>query len=115
MTPRIYNYTFAYIYPFYVDKAEKKGKTKAQVDELIEWLTGYDEKKLKKAIDDELTMKEFIEQAPKLNPKRKLITGVVCGIRVENIEDRLTQEMRYIDKLIDELARGKKYENIFRK
>ncbi|MEL6573967.1 MAG: DUF2200 domain-containing protein [Pseudomonadota bacterium] len=114
MTPRAFQYSFASIYPHYVNKVEKKGKTKAQLDEIIEWLFGYDATRLATAIEDERDMQAFVTQAPAKNPNRRLIKGVVCGVRVEDIEDPVMQEIRYLDKLVDELARGKKYENIFR-
>ena len=106
--------SFASVYPHYVAKAEKKGRTKDQVDELIDWLTGYDEAGLKAALADGRDFETFFAQAPAMNPNRKLIKGVVCGIRVEDIAEPLMQEIRYLDKLIDELARGKKFENIKR-
>lgn len=112
--PYIYTTTFAKVYPMYVEKAEKKGHTKKEVDTLIFWLTGYDAKTLKTQLNKEVDFETFFKEAPKKNPKRKLITGVVCGVRVENIEEKLMQEIRYLDKLIDELARGKKFENIMR-
>ena len=114
MSHPIYKMSFAKVYPCYTDKAEKKGKSKEQVDELIEWLTGYDETGLIEAIEDERDFETFFDKAPAMNPDRKLITGVVCGKRVEDIEEPLMQEIRYLDKLIDELARGKKFENIKR-
>jgi hypothetical protein len=97
-----------------IAKAEKKGRTKAEVDEIIRWLTGYTQKRLEKALQQETEFETFFTQAPKLNPKRKLITGLICGIRVEDIEDPLMQELRYLDKLIDELAKGKAMEKILR-
>ena len=114
MSHKIFKMSFASVYPHYVTKAEKKDRTKAQVDELIAWLTGYDAAGLTEALEDQRDFETFFAKAPAMNPNRKLITGVVCGIRVEEIEDPLMQEIRYLDKLIDELARGKKYENIFR-
>lgn len=105
--------TFASVYPMYVDKVEKKGKTKKELHQVIEWLTGFDVKKLKALIKDEATFEAFFKQA-KLNPNAHLITGVVCGYRVEDIEDPFMQKLRYLDKLIDELARGKKMESILR-
>lgn len=106
--------SFASVYPHYVSKVEKKGKTKAQLDEIIHWLTGYDADGLQAALADERDFEAFFAQAPKLHPNRKLIKGVVCGVRVEEIEDPLMREIRYLDKMIDELARGKKFENILR-
>ena len=111
---KVFDMSFASIYPLYVDKAEKKDRTKAQVDELIEWLTGYDAKGLQACLDDERNFREFFEKAPRMNPHAKLIKGVVCGHRVEDIEDPLMQQIRWLDKLIDELARGKIFENIKR-
>lgn len=115
MEHRIFETSFASVYPYYVAKAEKKGKTKEQVDELIFWLTGYDYKALSTVLNDNKTFREFFNEAPKMNPNVLLIKGVVCGIRVEEIEDPLMRNIRYLDKLIDELARGKKFENIKRK
>lgn len=112
--PRIYTMSFASVYPLYVEKAEKKGRTKAEVDEIIRWLTGYAQKQLEKQIDKEVDFETFYAQAPKLNPNRKLITGVICGVRVEDIKESTMQEIRYLDKLVDELARGKKMEKILR-
>ena len=106
--------SFAGVYPHYVAKAEKKGRTKEEVDEIIRWLTGYTKAGLAKQIDKRTSLRDFYEKAPKFNPNASLITGVVCGIRVENIEDPLMQKIRYLDKLIDELANGKKMEKILR-
>ncbi|WP_422359950.1 DUF2200 domain-containing protein [Reichenbachiella sp.] len=111
---RIYTMSFAGVYPHYVAKAEKKGRTKAEVDEIIYWLTGYDQQGLKEVIEEKINFETFFAEAPKLHPNRKLIKGVVCGIRVEDIEEPLMQEVRYLDKLIDELARGKRMEKILR-
>lgn len=111
---RVFNMSFAGVYPHYVAKAEKKGRTKEEVDECIRWLTGYTPKALGKVIEKKTSFREFFEKAPKFNPNASLITGVVCGIRVENIEDPLMQKIRYLDKLIDELAKGKKMEKILR-
>ena len=111
---RLYAMPLAKVYPLYVAKAERKGRTKAEVDEIITWLTGYEEDGLSAAIDREIDLETFIEEAPKLNPSRSLITGVVCGVRVEDIEEPTLQEIRYLDKLIDELARGKAMEKILR-
>jgi len=110
---RIAKMTFASIYPLYVAKVEKKGRTKRELHEVIKWLTGYDEKKLKSLIKDKVTFDGFFKKA-KLNPNVHLIKGVICGYRVEEIEDPLIRQTRYLDKLIDELARGKKMENILR-
>lgn len=112
---RIYSISVASVYPHYLAKAEKKGRTKAQVDEIITWLTGYSQEALDKQLDAKTNFEDFFAQAPRLNPSRSLITGVICGVRVENIEDPLMREVRYLDKLIDELARGKAMEKILRK
>jgi len=112
---RIYTMSFASVYPHYVAKAEKKGRTKAEVDEIIRWLTGYSQKKFEAQLKKQTDFETFFAEAPKLNPSRALIKGVVCGIRVENIEEPLMKEIRYLDKLIDELAKGKKMEKILRK
>lgn len=112
---RIFTTSFASVYPHYVTKAEKKGRTKAEVDEIICWLTGYDQQALQKQIDEKIDFETFFEQAPQLNPNVSKITGVICGYRVEEIEDELMQKIRYMDKLIDELARGKAMEKILRK
>ncbi|EAD5765536.1 TPA: DUF2200 domain-containing protein [Listeria innocua] len=113
--PRIYTMSFASVYPLYIQKVEKKDRTKEEVDEVIFWLTGYDQASLQKAIDQEIDFETFFEQAPKMNPNASLITGVICGYRVEEIEDKLMQQIRYLDKLVDELAKGKKMEEILRK
>ena len=110
---RIASMTFASIYPHYVTKVEKKGRTKKELHEVIQWLTGFNEKKLKSLIKEEATFEEFFSQA-KLNPNVHLIKGVICGYRVEEIEDPFIQQARYLDKLIDELAKGKKMESILR-
>jgi len=112
---RIYHYSFASVYPLYISKAENKGRTKNEVDEIIYWLTGHNEKTLKAVIEDGLTLEYFFKNAPQLNPSRSLIKGVVCGVRLEEIEDETTREIRYLDKLIDELAKGKSMEKILRK
>ncbi len=112
---RIYTMSFASVYPHYVAKAEKKGRTKEEVDEIIRWLTGYTQKKFEAQLKKQTDFETFFAQAPKLNPSRALIKGVVCGIRVENIEEPLMREIRYLDKLIDELAKGKKMDKILRK
>ena len=105
---------FASVYPHYVKKVETKGRTKEELHEVIRWLTGYDEAGLTEALENRRSFRDFYEKAPKWNPNASLITGVVCGIRVENIEDPLMQKLRYLDKLIDELAKGKKMEKILR-
>ena len=106
--------SFAGVYPHYVAKAEKKGRTKEDVDTVICWLTGYDRDSLQKQIDTKVDFETFFAQAPMIHPNASKITGVICGYRVEEIEDELMQKIRYMDKLIDELARGKKMENILR-
>jgi len=111
---RVFQMTFASVYPHYIAKAEKKGRTKAEVDEVICWLTGHTQSSLDDVIAKNITLEAFIRDAPALNPNRTLITGVVCGIRVEAIEDPLMRELRYMDKLIDELAKGKAMTKILR-
>ena len=111
---RVFGMSFAKVYPLYVQKAERKSRTKQEVDEIISWLTGYDADGLERLLDEESDIERFITQAPSMNPKRALIKGVVCGVRVEEVEDPLMRELRYLDKLIDELARGKKMEKILR-
>lgn len=114
MTSKVFKMSFAKIYHLLVDKVERKGKTKAQLDEIIFWLTGYDAKGLSTALNDGRDFESFFAQAPMKNPKRTLIKGMVCGVRVEEIEDATMREIRYLDKLVDELARGKKFEHILR-
>ena len=114
-TNRIYSMSFASVYPLYIAKAEKKGRTKAEVDEIIRWLTGYTQKGLETQVNKQTTFEQFFAKAPKLNPARALITGVVCGVRLEEIEEPLMREIRYLDKLIDELAKGRPMEKILRK
>jgi hypothetical protein len=106
--------SFAGIYPHYIQKAEKKGRTKEEVNEIIFWLTGYNEKELQEILDNKTDLKTFFEQAPQINPNVSLVKGVICGYRVEEIEDELMRNIRYMDKLIDELAKGKKMEKILR-
>lgn len=113
--PRVNAMVFARVYPMYIAKAEKKGRTKAEVDEVIRWLTGYTQKGLERELGKETNFETFFVKAPKLNPSRFLITGVVCGVRVEDIKDPTMQAVRYLDKLIDELAKGKTMEKILRK
>ena len=113
--PRIYTISFASVYPLYIQKAEKKGRTKAEVDEIICWLTGYSPKELEAQIAKQTDLETFYAAAPRMNPSRKLITGVICGMRVEDIKELTMQEIRYLDKLIDELAKGKAMEKILRK
>lgn len=112
---RIYTISFARVYPAYVAKAERKGRTKAEVDEIIRWLTGYSQKGLEGQLEKQTDLETFFTKAPQLNPSRKLITGIICGIRVEDIKEKTMQEIRYLDKLIDELAKGKAMEKILRK
>jgi hypothetical protein len=107
--------TFASVYPLYIQKAERKGRTKAEVDEIIFWLTGYDNVALQELIDDKSDFETFFTKAPQMNPNVSKITGVICGYRVEEIEDKLMQKIRYLDKLIDELSKGKSMEKILRK
>ena len=111
---RIYSMSVASVYPHYVAKAEKKGRTKAEVDEIFRWLTGHSQESLDAALADRTSFEDFFAQAPRMNPSRSLITGVVCGVRVEDIEEPTMREIRYLDKLIDELARGRKMEKILR-
>lgn len=111
---RIYTMSFASVYPLYITKATKKGRSKAEVDEIICWLTGYTPKKLDSEIKKETDFESFFAKAPKMNPKRKLITGVICGVRIEEIKEKTMREIRYLDKLIDELAKGKPMEKILR-
>ena len=112
---RVYKMSFASVYPHYIAKAEKKGRTKAEVDEIIFWLTGYDEKSLQEILDNKTNFEDFFGNAPEFNPNASKITGVICGYRVEEIEDDIMQKVRYLDKLIDELAKGKAMEKILRK
>jgi hypothetical protein len=112
---RVYKMIFAGVYPHYLNKVEKKGHTKAELDTIICWLTGYSQKALQKQIDKKVDFETFFAQAPQLNPNVSKITGVICGYRVEEIEDKLMQKVRYLDKLVDELAKGKTMEKILRK
>lgn len=112
---RVFKMSFAGVYPHYINKAEKKGRTKEEVDTVIRWLTGYDQKTLQKQIDNKCDLETFFARAPKINPNVSKITGVICGYRVEEIEDKLMQKIRYMDKLVDELAKGKTLEKILRK
>jgi hypothetical protein len=111
---RVYKMPFATVYPLYIKKVEKKGRTKAELDEIIFWLTEYNKKSLQEQLDKKTDFETFFKQA-KINPNAKLITGVICGYRVEDIEDKLMQKVRYLDKLVDELAKGKTMEKILRK
>jgi hypothetical protein len=113
--PRIYTMTFSSVYPLYIAKAEKKGRTKAEVDEIIRWLTGYSQKQLESQIEKEVDFETFYAEAPQMNPLRSLVKGIVCGVRVEDIEEPTMQSLRYLDKLIDELAKGRPMEKILRK
>lgn len=113
--PKVYTMTFASIYPMYIQKAEKKGRTKAEVDQIIFWLTGYNEKSMQEQIDQGTDLETFFESAPQINPNASLITGVICGYRVEEIEDQVMRKIRWLDKLIDELAKGKSMDKILRK
>ena len=113
--PKIYSMSFAKIYPLYVAKAERKGRTKSDVDKIIEWLTGYNLLGIEAQIEADSNLEDFFSESPQINPLRKNISGVVCGVRVEEIEDETTQNIRYLDKLIDELAKGKEMEKIIRK
>lgn len=112
---RVYKMSFASVYPHYIQKAERNGRSKAEVDEIIFWLTGYNEQSLQQHIDHKTDFETFFAQAPQMNPNASKITGVICGYRVEEIEDKLMQQIRYLDKLIDELAKGKAMEKILRK
>ncbi len=111
---KIYSMPFAKVYPMYVQKAERKGRTRAEVDQIIEWLTGYDQAGLQQQLDRQTDFESFFAQAPAMNPASANIKGVVCGVRVEDIEDPLMQQIRWLDKLIDELAKGKAMEKILR-
>lgn len=110
---RMAKMTFALVYPMYIKKVERKGRTKAELLQVIEWLTGFDEKKLQELIDEKATFEAFFKKAT-LNPNASLITGVICGYRIEDIENPLTRQVRYLDKLVDELAKGRKMEKILR-
>lgn len=113
--PRIYTMSFASVYPLYVAKAEKKGRTRSEVDEIIRWLTGYGQEELEGQLAKQTDLETFIAEAPQPNPSRALIKGVICGVRVEDIKEPVMREIRYLDKLIDELAKGKAMEKILRK
>ena len=112
---KIYTMSFARVYPLYISKVEKKGRTKSEVDEIIRWLTGYSQEDLEVQLEKETDFETFFAEAPQLNPSRALIKGVICGVSVEDIEEPTMQEIRYLDKLIDELAKGKSMEKILRK
>jgi hypothetical protein len=113
--PRIYTMSFSRIYPLYITKVEKKGRAKTEVDEIICWLTGYRQEELEAQLEKQTDLETFFAEAPQMNPSRALIKGMVCGVRVEDIEEPTMQEIRYMDKLIDELAKGKAMEKILRK
>ena len=111
---RVFRVTFASVYPHYVAKAEKKGRTKEELHAVIQWLTGYDEQALQRQIDKKVDFETFFAQAPRINPNVSKITGVICGCRVEEIEDKLMQQIRYMDKLVDELAKGRPMDKVLR-
>lgn len=113
-TERIYKILFSSVYPLYIQKVEKKGRTKEELDTVIKWLTGYTDDQIKEQIEKKVDFQTFFAEAPELNPNTSKITGVICGYRVEEIEDPLIQKMRYLDKLIDEIAKGRKMEKILR-
>lgn len=112
---RVYSISLASVYPLYIAKAEKKGRMKAEVDEIIRWLTGHTQEGLDAQLEKKTSLEDFFAEAPRMNPMRSLITGVVCGVRVEDIQEPTMREIRYLDKLIDELAKGKAMEKILRK
>ena len=112
---KVYKMVFASVYPLYIQKAEKKGRTKKEVDEIIYWLTGYNEETLNKQLNDKVDFETFFKNAPHFNPNATKITGVICGYRIEEIEDELLKKVRYLDKMVDELAKGKAMEKILRK
>ncbi|AIC93038.1 DUF2200 domain-containing protein [Shouchella lehensis] len=111
---KIYTMPFASVYPHYVNKVERKGRTKAELDEVIQWLTGYRSEELEAQLEKQTDMESFFSEAPTMNPSRSLIKGVICGVRVEDIEEPLMREIRYMDKLVDELAKGKAMEKVLR-
>ncbi|MCL2688814.1 MAG: DUF2200 domain-containing protein [Chitinispirillia bacterium] len=112
--PKVFSMPFASVYPLYVQKAEKKGRSKDELDKIIFWLTGYDNNSLQKQIDSKVTLETFFNEAPQINPNASLIKGIICGCRVEEIEDETMRKIRYLDKLVDELAKGKAMDKIFR-
>ena len=112
--PRIYTISFACIYPMYIAKAERKGRTKTEVNEIIRWLTGYTQKQFESQLKKETDLETFYAEAPQLNPARALVKGVICGVRIEEIKEPTMREIRYLDKLIDELAKGKAMEKVLR-
>jgi len=111
---RIYTTSFASVYPFYLAKAEKKGRTREEVDQIIRWLTGYSQIELESILDSETDFENFFNNAPALNPKREQIQGIICGVRIEDIKEPIMREIRYLDKLVDELAKGRSMDKIFR-
>lgn len=111
---KVFKMAFARVYPLYIAKVEKKGRSKEELHTIIHWLTGYDEKSLQRQIDDKVDFETFFAQAPQINPNVSKITGLICGYRVEEIEDKLMQQIRYLDKLVDELAKGRAIEKILR-
>ena len=111
---RVFKMSFAGVYPLYIQKVENKGRTKEELDTVLQWLTGYNQKQLQHQIDTKIDLQTFFAEAPQINPNVTKITGVICGYRVEDIEDKLMQKIRYMDKLVDELAKGKKMEKILR-
>ena len=113
-TERIYKILFSSVYPLYIQKVEKKGRTKEELDTVIKWLTGYSDDQIKEQIEKKSTFETFFAEAPQINPNAHKITGVICGYRIEDIEDKLMQQIRYLDKLVDELAKGKKMDKILR-
>ncbi len=115
MGHRIYKTSFGSVYPLYIAKAEKKGRSKSEVDQIILWLTGYSERQLEKQIQDAVDFETFFAKAPRLNPAREQIKGTICGVKIEEIEEDLMREIRYLDKMIDELAKGKTLDKIFKK
>ena len=112
---RVFKMAFASVYPHYINKVERKGRTKEELHAVIKWLTGYDERTLQQQIDKKIDLETFFARAPRINPDVSKITGVICGVRIEEIEDRLMQQIRYMDKLVDELAKGKSMDKILRK
>lgn len=112
---RVYAMSFARVYPLYIQKIERKGRTKAELDEVVQWLTGYTQKGLEATLKKQTTLEAFFNEAPAMNPLRTRITGMICGVRVEEIEDRIMREVRYLDKLVDELAKGRPMEKMLRK
>lgn len=111
---RVYTMSVARVYPLYITKVEKKGRTKEEIDTVIRWLTGYTQKQLEAQLKKEVDFETFFSNAPKMNPARKLVTGIICGMRVEDIKEPLMQEIRYLDKLVDEIAKGKAMEKVLR-